>query len=146
MLDEDVKWFISTCQPFQTRQTHHLHLLPIIPDIPMLMLTVNKFQYLIQACCTLSSWAKWCPLQKESEKTLSDFIFEDILCRWGGVAEIVTNNGPALIAAAEYLSEKYGIHHIKISPYNSQANGVVEKKHFNIRESLMKTCNNEHTK
>ena len=63
-----------------------------------------------------------------------------------GVAEVVTDNGPAFVAAAGYLSEKYGIHHIKISLYNSQANGIIEQKHFNVRESLMKTCNNEHTK
>ena len=50
------------------------------------------------------------------------------------------------MAAAGYLSEKYGIHHIKIFPYNSQANGVVEHKHFDICKSLMKTCNNEHSK
>ena len=62
------------------------------------------------------------------------------------MAEIVTNNGPAFIAAAGYLSKKYGIHHVKISPYNSQANGMVERKHIDIRESLMKTCNNEHSK
>jgi len=156
MLDDDVKWFISTCHPCQTCQTCHLHLLPTIPDIPMLfckvhidtmlMPKVNKFRYLVQACCALSSWPKWRPLRKENEKSLGDFIFEDILCRWGGVAEIVTDNGPTFVAAAGYLSEKYGIHHIKISPYNSQANGVVERKHFDIRESLMKTCNNEHSK
>src|SRR5882724_9068672 len=156
MLDEYVKWFISTCHPFQTRQLHHLHLPPVIPEIPshfrkvhintMLMLTVNKFHYLVQARCALSSWPEWRPLQKENEKTLRDFIFEDILCRWGGVAEIVTDNGPAFVAAVGYLSEKYGIHHIKISPYNSQANSIVEQKHFDICESLMKTCNNEHSK
>src|SRR5882724_2081114 len=136
MLDEDVKWFVSTCHPCQTQQTCHLHLLPTIPDIStlfckvhidtMFMPTVNKFQYLVQAYCALSSWAESCPLQKENEKTLSNFIFEDILCRWGGVAEVVTDNGPAFVAAAGYLSEKYGIHHIKISLYNSQANGIVE--------------------
>src|SRR5882724_4331830 len=59
MLDEDVKWFVSTCHPCQTWQSHHLHLLPTIHDIPMLfhkvhidtmlMLIVNKFQYLIKA-------------------------------------------------------------------------------------------------
>src|SRR5882672_1128479 len=156
MLEEDVKWFISTCHPCQTRQTRHLHLPPTIPNIPtlfrkvhidtMLMPTVNKFHYLVQARCAMSSWPEWCPLRKENEKTLGDFIFEDILCRWGGVTEIVTDNGPVLVAAAGYLSEKYGIHHIKISPYNSQANGVVEWKHFNIHDSLMKTCNNEHSK
>ena len=133
MLVEDVKWFISTCHPCQTRQLQHLHIPLVIPDIPslfrkvhidtVLMPTVNKFRYLVQAHCGLSSWPEWWPLQKENEKT---FIFEEILCRCGGVAEIVTDNGPAFMAAAGYLSEKYGIHHIKISPYNSQANGLVE--------------------
>src|SRR5882724_1066982 len=85
MLDDDVKWFISTCHPCQTRQTRHLHLPPTIPDIPtvfrkvhidtMLMPTVNKFCYLVQARCTLSSWPEWRPLWKENEKTLGDFIF-----------------------------------------------------------------------
>src|SRR5882724_9395020 len=115
MLDEDVKWFVSTCHPCQTWQTCHLHLPPTIPNIPtlfhkvhidtMLIPTVNKFRYLIQACCTLSSWAKWCPLWK---KTLGNFIFEDILCQWHGMAEIVTDNGPAFVAAAGYLAKKMG--------------------------------------
>ena len=90
------------------------------------MPTVNKFHYLVQVCCGLSSWPEWWPLRKENKKTLGDFIFEEILCRWGGIAEIVMDNGPAFVAATGYLSEKYGIHHIKISPYNSQANGLVE--------------------
>jgi len=55
----------------------------------MLMPTVNKFWYLLQVHCMLSSWAKWHPIRKENEKTLSDFIFEDILCWWGGMPEIV---------------------------------------------------------
>src|SRR5882724_9326623 len=126
MLDEDVKWFVSTCHPCQAQQTCHLHLPPTIPNIPMLMPMVNKFWYLIQAHCTLSSWAKWHPLRKENEKTLGKFIFEDILCWWGGMVEIITNNGPTFIAAAGYICEKYGIHHVKIYPYNSQANGVVK--------------------
>jgi len=51
-------------------------------------------------------------------RPLGIFIFEEILCRWGRVAEIMTDNGPAFVVAAAYLSEKYSIHHIKISPYN----------------------------
>ena len=80
------------------------------------------------------------------EKTLGDFIFEEILCRWCGVAEIVTDNGPTFVATAGYLAEKYRIHHIKISPYNSQANGLVKWKHFDIHKSLMKACDNDKTK
>jgi len=92
----------------------------------MLMPTMNQFCYLVQAHCAVPSWHEWHPLWKEHEKTLRDFIFEDILCQWGGVAEIVNNNGPAFVAVVGYLSEKYSIHHIKISPYTSQANGIVE--------------------
>src|SRR6266481_9013026 len=101
----------------------------------MLMPMVNKFRYLVQARCALSSWPEWTPLWRETEKTLGDFIFEEILCWWGGVAEIVMDNGPAFVATAGYLAEKYGIHHTKISPYNSQANGLVNQKHFDVHES-----------
>src|SRR5882724_11057908 len=156
MLEEDVKWFISTCHPCQTQQLHHLHLPPVVPEIPslvrnvhidtMLMLTVNKFCYLVQAHCALSSWPEWCPLQKENKKTLGDCIFEEIICKWGRATEIVTDNGPAFLAAAAYLLEKYSIHHTKISPYNLQENGLVECKHFDIHESLMKACDNHHSK
>src|SRR5882724_9008587 len=151
MLDEDVKWFNSTCHPCQTQQMHHLHLPLTITDIPTLfhkvhidtMLTVNRFCYLIQAHYALFSWPEWSYLQKENEKTLRDFIFEDILCQWGGVAEIVTDNGPTFVAAVGYLSS---IDHIKSSPYNSQANGIIECKNFNICKSFMKMCNNKHLK
>ena len=32
------------------------------------------------------------------------------------------------------------MHHIWISPYNSQANGVVEQRHYNVREAIVKSC------
>ncbi|KXN81666.1 hypothetical protein AN958_04005 [Leucoagaricus sp. SymC.cos] len=49
--------------------------------------------------------------------------------KWGALEEIVTNNGMAFIAAMDYLKEKYGIQHIRISPYNSQSNSTVETTH-----------------
>ncbi|KAJ6532997.1 hypothetical protein B0H19DRAFT_965454 [Mycena capillaripes] len=33
-----------------------------------------------------------------------------------------------------------GVPHVKISPYNSRANGVVERGHFILRESIIKAC------
>ena len=54
------------------------------------------------------------------------------------VEEIVTDNGSGIIKAVKHLSHKYGIHHIRISLYNSQANGIVEWRHRDVREVLMK--------
>ena len=54
-------------------------------------------------------------------------IHETILCRWGAIEDLVTNNAPQYIQAADFLSEKFHIHHIKISPYNSRAQGHIER-------------------
>jgi len=37
----------------------------------------------------------------------------------------------------------YSIPHICISPYNSKANGVVERGHFIIREAIIKPCDGD---
>ncbi|KZV95172.1 hypothetical protein EXIGLDRAFT_587393, partial [Exidia glandulosa HHB12029] len=36
-----------------------------------------------------------------------------------------------------------GVKHIKISGYNSRANGIVERKDYDVRESVMKACGNQ---
>jgi hypothetical protein len=54
--------------------------------------------------------------------------------------EIVTDNGPQFIKALAYLEKRYHIKHIRISAYNSQANGIVERPHRDIRGSLFKAC------
>lgn len=79
-------------------------------------------------------------LHAENARSLATFIFEDILCRWGGVEEIVTDNGPAFVQAMDFLSAHYKINNIRISPYNSQANGPVERRHYDVRESLVKAA------
>ena len=57
--------------------------------------------------------------------------------------EVVTDNGPSFCKEFSDLLKCYGIHHIKISPYNSQANGVVERGHYNIQEALIKLCDRD---
>jgi hypothetical protein len=109
----------------------------------MFMPKSNGFRYIVHARCSLSSYPEWRMLRLENARTLGTFIFEDILCRWGAVEEIVTDNGPAFVQAAEFLSQRYKINHIRISPYNSRANGPVERRHFDVRESLVKAAGSE---
>jgi hypothetical protein len=82
------------------------------------------YRYIVQGQCSLSYYPKFRKLRSESATTLSDWIFEDIIC--GSLSEIVTDNGPAFVAAMEYLVKQYHICHIRISGYNSHANGLVE--------------------
>jgi hypothetical protein len=84
-------------------------------------------------------------LRKETGRTLGVFLFEDVMCRWGTIEEIVTDNGTPFVAALDWLTKKYHIHHIRISAYNSKANGLVEHSHRTIRDSLVKACNGDIT-
>jgi len=68
---------------------------------------------------------------------LGNFIFKEILCRWGVVGKIITDNGTAYITALEWLADKYGICHIHISVYNSQENGIIECQHCIVLQQLM---------
>ena len=79
----------------------------------------------------------------DTAKTIFRFFLKNIILRYGLVAEVVTDNRPSFGKEFSALLKHYGIHHIKISPYNSQANRVVERGHFNICEALVKLCNQD---
>ncbi|KIK21675.1 hypothetical protein PISMIDRAFT_12166 [Pisolithus microcarpus 441] len=59
------------------------------------------------------------------------------------LAKIVTDNGAPYVLALDWLSKTYGIRHIHISPYNLQANSVIEWWHFDVREAMVKSCEGE---
>jgi len=109
----------------------------------MYMPPAHSYWYIIQARCALTSYSEWRALKRETSKTLSAFIFEDLLCRWGSLQEIVTDNGKAFVVALQKLTAKYKVQHIRISPYNSQANGPVERAHQDVRETILKLAGKE---
>jgi len=109
----------------------------------MFMPHASSFWYIVQVQCSLTTWPEWCALCIETGRTLSSFIFEEILCRWGAVGEIVMVNGTTYMAALDWLSSRYGIHYIRISAYNSHANSIVEQQHRTICNSLIKACNGD---
>ena len=155
-LNNDVRWYIRTCHECQVRQTEHFHIPPIVPIVPslfrkahidtFLMPKVGTYRYVIHARCALASYPEARATTSESGRVIADFIFHEILCRWGALEEIVTDNGAPYIAALDWLGERYGIHHIRISGYNSRANGIVESKHFDVREAIIKTCKGNESK
>jgi hypothetical protein len=79
-------------------------------------------------------------LKRENGNTIGDWIFQDILCRWGALMEIVTDNSGPFINVVNYLAKRYHIWHIRISGYNSKVNGIVERLHFDVRQALVKAC------
>jgi len=95
------------------------------------------FQYIVQGRCSLCQYPEFQMLREEKVTALANWIFQDIICRWGALHEIITDNAAVFIKALDYLAKKYKIHYIRISGYNSRANGLVERPHFNVQQALV---------
>jgi hypothetical protein len=155
-LNESVRWFIRTCHECQIRQTEYFHIPPVVPEVPSLfrkahmdtffMPKSGNYRYVHHARDAMTSYPEGRGATSDSHTVIATFIFQDILCRWGAMEEIVTDNGTPWIKAVDLLAKRYGIHHIRISGYNSRANGIVESKHFDVREAIIKTCEGNEAK
>jgi hypothetical protein len=150
---KDVKWYIKTCHECQIFNTFKPHIPPVVPEPAslfrrahvdtMVMPPSEGYCYIAHARCSMSAWPEWRALRRETAATLGEFLFQDILCRWGVIAEIVTDNGTPWVAALDYLGDKYHIWHIRITPYNSQAQGVIERQHQTLRRLLERMCGSD---
>ena len=149
-IQEDIKQHIRSCHPCQLRSTKKMHL-PITMSHPprlfskvyldvMHMPKARKKQWLVACRDDLSGKTECKALMRDRAKAIAKFFLHRIILRYGIVQEVVTDNGPSFQKEFKALLADYGIKQIKISPYNSQANGVVERGHYNIREALVKLC------
>jgi hypothetical protein len=152
-LGHDVAWYVRSCHICQTRQTRQIAIPPVVATpaplfTKMYMDTMHLprsagYAYIVQGRCSLTNYPEFRMLRKETAQTLGDWIFQDVLCRWGTLVEIVSDNGKPFVAALGYLEKKYHIKHIRISGYNSRANGIVERSHFDVRQALFKAADGD---
>ena len=146
----DIAWFVKTCLLCQLWQTQQILIPPTVPlpahlfgkmHMDTMHLPISgSFKYIVQSCCTLSHWLEFKCLQAETAHTLGKWIYQDILCWWGTLSVIITNNGSAFVKACEQLSKMYHINHIHISGYNLWVNGLVKWPHFNVQQALFKVA------
>ena len=146
----DIRHHVQSCKQCQIRSTKKVEV-PIMVSTPatifiklyldiMDMPKAKGFKAIIAARDDLSRASEGRSLKSKKAKGVAAFFFEQILCRYGAVGEVVTDNGPEFKEAFQRLMKRYKLPQIKISSYNSKANGVVERGHFIIRESILKTC------
>ena len=150
-MHQDVEHHVKSCHECQIRSVKKVEV-PITISTPatifskvyvdvMLMPKAKGYRYIVAARDDLSLAAEGRALRKASAANLAKFFWEELICRYGAIGEVVTDNGPEVKGAFEELMRRYGIPQIKISAYNSKANGVVERGHFIIREGIIKSCN-----
>jgi len=87
----------------QVRQRRVLELLPVVTYTPSIFqvlhadtvhmnLPSNGWKYIIHGRCELSSWIEAKALKEKNARSIGQWLFEDIICRWGSLVKIVTDN------------------------------------------------------
>jgi len=148
-MERDINQFVKTCHPCQERQkqlvripptkTHTPSIFEILhADIMHMTPASNGCKYIVHGRCSLASWAEARALRDEKARSIALWLYEEILCRWGSLRLIISDNAESFKAAVQWIEKKWGIKHITISPYNSQANGSIERPHWDIRQMLYK--------
>ena len=136
LVASDGTGYMRTCHLCQLQKTQHVLIPPTVASPAPLFAKVymdtmhlmpsSGYKYIVQAHCSLMHWPEWEMLHSENAKSLTNFILHNIIYRWGTLQEIVTDNSGPFIKAMEILTKQYHIKHIRISGYNSHANGIVE--------------------
>ena len=150
-IERDVHWYVKTCHRCQERTKRVVEIPPTVTHTPSIFQRLhadtvhmtpksNGCKYIVHGRCALSSWVEGRPLKAETARTVGIWLFEEVICRWGCLEEIITDNGSVFLAAVKWLEEKYGIKGIRISPYNSKANGRIERPHWDVIQMLTKCC------
>ena len=146
----DVRHYVRSCHTCQIRSIRKIET-PLTISTPVTIFTkfyldimhmpkAKGYRYIVAARDDLSGACEARALKAATSRAVSQFLWEQIICRYGAIGEIVTDNGSETKGAFQILVKRYKIPHIRISPYNSKANGVVERGHFILREALVKAC------
>ncbi|THH27407.1 hypothetical protein EUX98_g6785 [Antrodiella citrinella] len=150
---EDVHWYVRSCHLCQERKLARIHIPPTVPlpappfarvhiDVGFMPFSMGK-HLLIQARCSVTSFPEAAGITKDNADIVGKWIEEHILCRYGMCVEIITDNGGSLVKAMGWLEKHRGVKHIRISGYNSRANGIVEHGFFDLRQILYKLADGD---
>ena len=85
----------------------------------------RKNKYILVCTDYVTKWVEAKALFRATEKSIVEFINEEILTWFGVPREIVTDQGTQFTSKLmKELTTKYGIRHCKYSPYHPQDNHV----------------------
>jgi hypothetical protein len=155
-MGSDIAWFVKTCHMCQVRKTQNVLIPPTVATPAPLFAKIyvdtmhlpssQGYKFIVQGRCSLVHWPEFDMLRNENARSIGEWLLRCFIYRWGTLVEIVSDNGAPFVKAIGYLSKRYHINHIRISGYNSRANGLVERSHFDVRQALFKAADGDHAK
>jgi hypothetical protein len=104
-----------------------------------LPLSYQGNKYIVVAVDYFTRWPEARPLKVANATTIADFIYEEIICRFGTPKVIQSDQGTHFVnKVVKELTEKFRIKHSLSSPYHPQSNGLVERFNRTLCEGMAK--------
>ena len=120
------------------RRFSHVHV-----DITM-MPESNGHSYLLTMIDRFSRWPAAVPMKDISTETVVDALAHGWISSFGIPETITTDRGSQFTSAVwTQLLEVWGIRHNLTTAYHPEANGLVERLHRRLKESLMAICGDD---
>jgi transposase InsO family protein len=150
---EDVVKYVKSCEECQrrsrVRQEEPLHPTWSLTvwekvgiDVVYMPWTAKEggMGFIVFARDDLSGWVEGRAIKAADAKNVSKFIYEDVICRHGCPRRVVLDRGSENLNLTKGLLEHYRIQRTVVSAYHPQSNGLVERGHDSIVNSLSKYC------
>lgn len=105
---------------------------------PLQPTTARGNRYIITSMDYGSKWAEARAVPNKESQTVADFFWEDVICRHGTVAEVVTDQGRELQGEFQALLDSCYIDYRLTSPHHPQSNGLTERFNETLSIALRK--------
>ena len=112
----------------------------------VVMPKANGFRYLIMAREDVTDWVEGRALRDCKAKSWCRFIFEDIICRYGTISNIVADRGELASDEAKEYFKRRRINLRLTTAYNPEANAKVERGHGPVVQAIVKATGNNPAK
>ena len=138
---KSVKDHCTACQHCRLRTPSHRVVRPPIQHYPRanrafqrvhmdcirLPETPTKFNYILVVKCALTQWVELIPLHTVTSAEVAEALFNHVFCRHGSMETIISDNGTEFVnQTMQQFHSLLQQHHMTTTPYNPQANGLVE--------------------
>ncbi len=146
---DNVHFYVASCHECQMRNTKLLKMpyhisapVRIFEKVYIDLMKMPKcagYEFIVAAKDDLTGITEARALRNKNSAGLAKFFLEQIYYRYGVMGRVVTDNGSELEGAFAEVIKRLGIQHVKMTPYNKTANGVVERGHFILRQAIVKS-------
>ncbi|XP_055801096.1 uncharacterized protein LOC129870360 [Solanum dulcamara] len=105
--------------------------------------TSNGHRFMLVAIDYFTKWVEASSYKSVTKKVVTDFVRNNIVCRFGIPHSIITDNGANINSGLMYeICDKFKIIHHNSTPYRPQMNEEVEAANKNIKRILRKMIDN----